>query len=64
MKIFDFFKKKKNPEITFKIFDTETESIKETRVFKDGIYSHSVNVLVWSKEIIEELQEIQKKSHG
>lgn len=45
-------------KITFEINDTEKNCIKETRVYNDGVYSHSVNVLVWPKEIIKEIDKI------
>lgn len=65
MKLFDLFKKKKDPAYSIELVRENKEpNIEEVRCYKDGIYTHSVKVFVFPEEVIEELQRIQENING
>lgn len=61
--MFNIFNKKK-PEITLESVDTDEKNVVDIKVFKDGIFSHSVKTLIFPQEALDDIAKIQEKLSG
>lgn len=49
-------KKPEEPKYTLEYIDHPEEQITEVRCYKDGIYRHSINILYFTQEQIDKIQ--------